>query len=181
MSNNWKRGFIVTREAMRPASTAKECFYCHQAVGEIHEADCVMVRRLVRLRATIEYVKEVPADWDASRIEFRYNESTWCADNIVHDIKEWIEAREAAEYGCLCQHVDVEYVDEFAGSGEYLNEETKEIPQNDAAMDLVRRGLEMMYRRGGAEDENIRRAVNDAVVALAQSVVNGLPSPRKEV
>lgn len=89
--------FIVTERAMRPASPDHACFYCKQPIGMEHKSTCVLIHKKVRVRLTIEYEVEVPADWDAHMIEFQRNEGSWCADNLIRELETLAEAR-----GCLC-------------------------------------------------------------------------------
>ena len=76
---------------IRPAGKPDECFYCGSKVGEPHKHGCVTVVKKVKLKATIEYEKEVPADWDDEQIYYHYNLGTWCANNIVDDLKDYID------------------------------------------------------------------------------------------
>lgn len=87
--------FKVTEAAMRPASTARACFYCHRPIGDFHAADCVLVRKTARVRMVVEYEVEVPADWDAEMIEFHRNEGSWCAGNARAELAQ-------IDDGCLC-------------------------------------------------------------------------------
>jgi len=67
---------------------------------------------VVKVRATVEYEVDVPHDWKAEMIEFRYNDSTWCATNLIGDLKQFSEEKAKKEGSdCLCQHVKVEYVE----------------------------------------------------------------------
>lgn len=100
--------FIVTPEAARPAGLPDRCFYCDRPVGDTHdEGECVLVKRKVRIRMTVEYDINVPAHWDKGRIEFHRNDGTWCADNALDEL-----AAEASREGCLCPHTRFEYVRE---------------------------------------------------------------------
>ncbi len=96
---------------IRPAGKPDECFYCGSKVGEPHKHGCVTVVKKVKLKATIEYEKEVPADWDDEQIYYHYNLGTWCANNIVDDLKDYID--ELNEYNdCLCHHSEIEVIEE---------------------------------------------------------------------
>lgn len=101
--------FEVTEKAMRPASTARQCFYCQQPVGANHTDDCVLVVRLVKVRITMEIEIEVPASWDKELIEFARNDGSWCSSNIVRDIERAIDR---AENQCICDRTNVEYIDD---------------------------------------------------------------------
>lgn len=98
-------------DGIRPAGEPDECFYCHSKVGEPHKFNCVTVCKNVKVRATIEYVKPVPVSWDKEMIEFHHNQGTYCANNIVKDLQEYIEYLDKDD-DCLCQHCNFEVIDE---------------------------------------------------------------------
>lgn len=89
--------FLVTERAMRPASVARECFYCKRKIGETHKDDCVLVHKKVVIQVTIEYAIEVPANWTKEQVEFYRNEGSWCTDNMLAELDELRTAG-----GCLC-------------------------------------------------------------------------------
>ena len=70
MSEQILSQFMVTEKAKRPASKEQQCFYCQQPIGGRHKVDCVLVSKRVKIRMTVEYEIEVPADWDEDLIEF---------------------------------------------------------------------------------------------------------------
>ena len=92
---------------VRPAGPAGECFYCRQPIGEQHGHDCVIPRRLVVLRAIIEFVADEPEEWTAEQITFHRNESSWCADNVLDDV-----AAPDTDNTCICSRCKIEYVRE---------------------------------------------------------------------
>ncbi len=67
----------------------------------------------IRVRLTFEIEDEVPDHWDASMVDFHYNDSSWCSDNIVPHLVEYMKAREA-EGGCLCSDFHGEQIVEEA-------------------------------------------------------------------
>ena len=93
---------------IRPAGKPDECFYCKSKVGQPHKHNCVCVSKKVKLKATIEYIKEVPICWDKERIEFQFNGGTWCADNLIEDINNYIKKTG----DCLCMHTKIEVIGE---------------------------------------------------------------------
>lgn len=107
---------IVTRKAMRPASTAERCFYCQQPVGGCHDDDCVLVKKTVRVRMIVEYDVVVPSQWDKSAVEFHRNDGSWCADNAIRELEELAEKE-----GCLCHSTRYEYIGDTSGA--YLAED----------------------------------------------------------
>jgi hypothetical protein len=97
--------FTVTKDAMRPASDKEQCFYCRQAMGANHKDDCVLVSKMVKVRAVIEYEVRVPSCWDKAQVEFHRNDGSWCADNMISELDEFIE-----ENHCLCGSVHFEMI-----------------------------------------------------------------------
>lgn len=97
---------------IRPAGKPDECFYCHSKVGERHKYDCVTVVKKVKMRATIEYETEVPVHWDKEMIEFKYNEGCWCADNIVDELKSYIDyLNKNGRCLCFCNQCKIELIE----------------------------------------------------------------------
>lgn len=104
---------IVTRKAMRPVSSQEQCFYCHQPIGQHHKDDCVLIQKKVKLQATIVYTYSVPAHWTKDDIEFHYNESTWCACNLIPVFQDM---------DCLCPVTTITYLQDESSA--YLGEES---------------------------------------------------------
>lgn len=95
-------------DGIRPAGKPDECFYCCQKVGQPHNTNCVIVGKKVKIRMIFEVEVEIPHHWTKEDIEFRYNESSWCADNAIKLLQEQI----ADEESCLCScFKDVEYIE----------------------------------------------------------------------
>lgn len=88
------------------AAPQKLCCYCQQPYGGTHKVGCVMRQRTVTVRATIEYVIAVPEDWDADQIEFHRNEGSWCADNLLDELKA------DGDKGCLCHRTSFQFLHE---------------------------------------------------------------------
>lgn len=102
--------FIVTPAAMRPASKENRCFYCLQPVGAHHNDDCVLVRKRIRVRWTMELdILNVPAHWSKSDIHFHYNEGTSCKTNVIQTL-----ARHFLIWNndgpCACNLGEIEYL-----------------------------------------------------------------------
>jgi hypothetical protein len=89
--------FIVTDKARRPAIDRPICCYCQQPVGSPHKDDCVLIKKKVLIRMTVEYEVSVPASYDKGDVEFHRNEGSWCADNVFDELEALCE-----EHGCLC-------------------------------------------------------------------------------
>jgi len=109
-------GFTVTRKAMRPATAAERCFYCHVPIGGEHLFDCVLVNKRVKVRAVVEYEVNVPANWAEEQVLFQRNLGSWCGSNMIGEL----EALDEAE-GCLCGNIKWEFVSD--GDESFLTEE----------------------------------------------------------
>ena len=64
--------------------------------------------RPVVIRMTAEFVHKVPEEDSADSIEFGLNESSWCSDNILDDLRR---VSERSGF-CLCDWSKFEYVRE---------------------------------------------------------------------
>jgi len=116
---------------IRPAGRPDRCFYCNAHIGEPHGAECVTVVRLVEIRITAEVGDKTftstwrvlePCSFDADSINFMYNESTWCASNLLRDhvkpnvtwdqpgVWEVLQALYDSGESCLCSEISCEYV-----------------------------------------------------------------------
>lgn len=107
--------FVVTERAQRPARMDGCCFYCHQPIGALHGAECVLVVKKVPVRLIIEYDIEVPAHWTANDIEIARNLGSWCSNNLISELEELKE-----EHTCLCGVTEYEVLD--ADTSPYLSE-----------------------------------------------------------
>jgi len=110
----------VSRAAMRPASDKNECFYCKQTLGLEHKPDCVLIKKKVKVRLTVEYEIEVPADWDKEQIEFSRNESSWCSTNAIDELKSLFDNSDNKTEKCMCGCSEYRYLGEE--SEPYLSE-----------------------------------------------------------
>ncbi|MNL59940.1 hypothetical protein D3C87_1837090 [compost metagenome] len=70
-----------------------------------------MIVKQVRVRMTVEYDVTVPADWDSNMVEFHRNESSWCKDNAIEELRALADG----EKGCLCRHAEFDFVAEVSG------------------------------------------------------------------
>lgn len=97
---------------IRPAGPPDACFYCHQKVGQKHKEDCVLTRKPVRVRVTIEYTVQVPQTWDADAVLLHRNGSSWCADNLIDELIADREWHDSTDGSCLCGRVVFDVQDE---------------------------------------------------------------------
>lgn len=95
----------VKRSDERPARQDGTCFYCREPMGGQHKPECVIVAKSVVLQMTIDVIVDVPRHWDASTIEFKYEGSSWCADNLLRELGEWADRDDRdgeSELVCSC-------------------------------------------------------------------------------
>jgi hypothetical protein len=59
----------------------------------------------------MDLVVSAPQKWDQRMIEFHYNDSSWCADNIVEEIHRTVAARQEG-YCALCGVTSITYLGE---------------------------------------------------------------------
>jgi hypothetical protein len=104
MNDNWPK-VVENDDGIRPAGNKDECFYCRRKIGQPHEEDCVIVTKKVKVRYSFEIEIDVPHFWDKDNIEFKLNDSSWCADNALEDLTEY------AGDGCLCGVFDGEFIE----------------------------------------------------------------------
>lgn len=94
-------------DGIRPAGAPDQCFYCRQKVGAEHARDCVMVKKTVLVRYSIELEIEVPHHWRQGDVEFNRNEGTWCANNAIDELRKRFATDES---GCMCGAFACEYL-----------------------------------------------------------------------
>ena len=98
--------WVVKPDDERPARPDGRCFYCCEPIGGRHKHDCVIPQKSVMIDFTIRLPILVPASWDKEQIEFCYNESSWCCDNLLNYISAWQDNTG----NCLCGAVTAKYV-----------------------------------------------------------------------
>lgn len=113
---------------VRPARRDGTCFYCRQPVGGEHNPDCVILDRSVVMRFSFELVVCAPAIMNQSQLEFKYNEGSWCADNLLRALRQY-----KAKNGCLCSAMQAEYVRE-ATAEDHEAQSFEFDPTNDNGM-----------------------------------------------
>lgn len=110
--------WTVEDEGIRPAGRPDRCFYCGEPKGGVHKEGCVIRSKTVVVRFSVDLVMAVPEDWTEGDIHFRYNEGTWCADNLVDMLGEAAKRAENGN-GCLCYATDAKYLREADATDEY--------------------------------------------------------------
>ena len=60
-----------------------------------------------KVKLTVEYEVERPDDYDADLLDFQLNEGSWCGDNALRDIEEYLEKTEQ----CLCNIGEFEVIE----------------------------------------------------------------------
>ena len=92
----------------RLAGRPDECFYCNEKLGSDHKADCVLVRKRVRLRLVVEFTDRVPDHWTADSIDFWLNEGTRCSDNELDRLIAVYQRLKREGIWCSC-HAPVSF------------------------------------------------------------------------
>ena len=99
-----RKDWTVGKYSVRPAGKPDECYYCGAKVGEQHKPNCVIRNKTIVARLTIDFVDSVPENWDTEVIDFHYNNSSWCASNILNRLEE------RNNFRCLCDVASFEYL-----------------------------------------------------------------------
>lgn len=86
-------------DGIRPAGPPDACFYCQQKVGQPHLAACVTMLKRVKVSYTFELEIEVPYSWSAAEIESHRGGSSWCANNAIEDLRDYMDDFDT----CLCR------------------------------------------------------------------------------
>lgn len=107
-----KNTWVVTKEDVRPARPDGTCFYCGSPVGSRHKNSCVIPKKSVIIDFTIRLPVLVPVSWDKKDVNFHYNESSWCADNLLSMIVDW----QNKTGRCLCNLLDANYIQDASGA-----------------------------------------------------------------
>lgn len=110
--------WIVGDHGIRPAGPQDRCFYCHQPKGAVHLDECVIRTRTVVVRFTVELVIDEPESFTEKDINFQFNESSWCADNLADMLADNVKRTGDADFGCLCEVVSAAYVREATAEDE---------------------------------------------------------------
>jgi hypothetical protein len=116
---------LVRTSDARPAGPPDRCFYCGEAIGVPHKAECVCLEKAVVMRVSFDVVVSMPDGWTEDEINFRFNGSSWCANNFIDDLMQWRESVKS-EVNCACGSF----------TAEMLREATKEDLEN--VINLVR-------------------------------------------
>lgn len=104
---------LVTKKDVAPAGKPDECFWCNQKIGHRHLWKCAAVTRKVLLKVTLKLEEDVPVSWDAKKINWRYNKSSWCGSNLERIVSDNIEKLgRNGRCGCKLLIDDVEYIED---------------------------------------------------------------------
>jgi hypothetical protein len=124
---------IVTEDDTRSAGAGipSKCFYCNGRRGGPHDPECVCLKKPIKIKVTLELIDVRPRSWSKHDIESHYNESSWCANNIVPVIQRHLDHDDDLNVNldCLCQRMTVEYLGDATveeAEAANLTEETEE-------------------------------------------------------
>lgn len=120
------------RRASWPVTRALNCVHCARRTGEEHAPDCVIRRKTVVVRVTVEMVRAVPESWDGDSIEFAMNEGSWCSDNIVTELRQILD-RAPPNTCTLCRATTAEFVREATEEDERLGRFSIDGPEGGAS------------------------------------------------
>lgn len=98
-------GWEVNEEGVRPAGPPDACFYCGKKKGAEHGHDCVIRKRTVVTRITLDLVQLVPEGWEEEQINFYLNDPVWCLENL----REEIERALSNKHACSCKIMEGKY------------------------------------------------------------------------
>lgn len=93
------------------AGTPDKCFYCKGETGGPHDAECVCIDRPIKIRMTIEIIVPIARSWSQDQIEFYFNDSSSCLDNLIPAI-ERMSGNNEGHGSCLCSVAEVTYLGE---------------------------------------------------------------------
>lgn len=62
---------------------------------------------MYKVKMTVEYEIDYPDGFDESDVDFHLNESSWCANNALQDIKSFMDK----EGRCLCNIAEFEVIE----------------------------------------------------------------------
>ena len=105
----------VTVDDTSPTAPSR-CVHCLRVLGSVHTAECVRVQREVTIHVTMTLPVRIPASWTPEDIEFYFNESSWCLDNMKDLLQAWWTQLDQRDE-CLCPHVTCTYLREGPGVG----------------------------------------------------------------
>lgn len=106
---------VTLENGPRPAGRPDYCFYCNEPIGNDHRPDCVCRKRTIVLELKTEVVIDVPEHWHESMIDFYYNESSHCTDNLLQLLVKRYSLTgdgEPGPYPCSCGNSECRYVGE---------------------------------------------------------------------
>jgi hypothetical protein len=115
--SNW----LVADYGIRPAGKPDECFYCNRKIATEHAEGCVVRNRTVVIKVEMEVIVEVPEDWTVGNIDFKYNESSSCSDNLLEEIVEHYCTEEGSGI-CACPFTSVTFLREATVEDEEKHE-----------------------------------------------------------
>lgn len=110
--------FFVSPAAQRNERRDGRCFYCKQAIGDLHKSDCLLLSKKVQLEARVRFEAEVPAYWGKAEIETYRNGPAFCAGDLLGELEKQarvVRGPEGQEHLCLCPMVNFGYVEDLTG------------------------------------------------------------------
>jgi len=116
-------------DGIRPAGNPNECFYCRQKIGQEHKEDCAVVTKEVIMEYSIQIPIRVPYHWDEENMNFHKNGSSWCANNAIREVWDFIKKLKK-DGDCLCDAFSASYVE--------TSDPNPRIPENEKSQNALR-------------------------------------------
>jgi hypothetical protein len=105
-STHW----LVADAGIREEGSPDHCFYCGEAMGKEHGAECAIRKRTVVMRFRVDLVMEVPETLPRAALNVCFNEH-WCGSRLAIDLVDTVE-RLVGKSGCLCGSVKAKFLRE---------------------------------------------------------------------
>lgn len=67
----------------------------------------MLTKNKMKVRLIVEYEVEYPPEFDAYDVDFHRNESSWCADNALKELKAIVDGSSS----CLCSMCEFEVIE----------------------------------------------------------------------
>lgn len=100
-----------------------KCSHCKSLIGVKHEEECPRYRKNVVIKLEVLCLVEMPNCYTEGDVEFYYNESSSCLNNLYNDIEKAC-TKLNAEGSCMCGYGEVSVhtmTPEESPSESYLN------------------------------------------------------------
>lgn len=87
-------------------SRGTKCSHCVATIGQLHDDECPRYRKNVVIKLEVLCLIDVPNSWNDHEVEFYYNDSSSCLNNLYNDI-EAAKSRIDLDGSCMCGYGEV--------------------------------------------------------------------------